>query len=98
MKLLQILSEIEFKTYEAMVKVVYKDDSTTKIGELLRALPGVTTVTLASDLGKGRQVYKIKVISQKSPQEAFGALKTNALSKYSTIVGVKVADKTIEKK
>jgi len=97
MKLLQILSEIEYKTYEAMVKVVYKDDSTTKIGELLRALPGVTTVTLASDLGKGRQVYKIKVISQKSPQEAFEAFKTNAMNRYSSIVGVEVAGKTIEK-
>jgi len=98
MKLLQLLTEIEFKTHEAMVKVVYKDDSTTKIAELIRALPGVTTVTLASDLGKGRQVLKVKLISQKSAPEAFNALKKNSLSKYSTIVGVKVADKTIETK
>ena len=98
MKLLQLLTEIEFKTYEAMVKVVYKDDSTTKIAELMRALPGVTTVTLASDLGNGRQVLKVKLISQKSAPEAFNSLKNNALSKYSTIVGVKVADKTIEEK
>ena len=97
MKLLQIISEIEYKTYEAMVKFVYKDDSTAKIGELVRALPGVTTVTLTTDLGKGRQVFKVKLISQKSGQEAFDALKNNAMSKYSTIVGVKVADKTIEK-
>jgi len=97
MKLLQLLSEIEFKTYEAMVKFVYKDDSTAKIGELVRALPGVTTVTLTTDLGKGRQVFKVKLISQKSGQEAFDALKNNAMSKYSTIVGVKVADKTIAK-
>jgi|TARA_R100000081_G_scaffold67057_1_gene34724 hypothetical protein len=97
MKLLQIISEIEFKTYEAMVKFVYKDDSTSKIGELVRALPGVTTVTLTTDLGKGRQVFKVKLISQKSGQEAFAALKTNAMSKYSSIVGVEVAGKTIEK-
>ena len=97
MKLLQILSEIEFKTYEGMAKIVYKDDNTAKIGELVRALPGVTTVTLTTDLGKGRQVFKVKLISQKSGQEAFDALKNNAMSKYSTIVGVKVADKTIEK-
>ena len=97
MKLLQILSEIEFKTYEAMVKFVYKDDNTSKIGELVRALPGVTTVTLTTDLGKGRQVFKVKLISQKSGPEAFAALKNNAMSKYSTIVGVKIADKTIEK-
>jgi len=97
MKLLQIISEIEYKTYEAMVKFVYKDDSTAKIGELVRALPGVTTVTLTTDLGKGRQVFKVKLISQKSGQEAFAALKTNAMSKYSTVVGVEVAGKTIEK-
>tara|TARA_R100000951_G_scaffold111650_1_gene110939 strand:- start:244 stop:540 length:297 start_codon:yes stop_codon:yes gene_type:complete len=97
MKLLQILSEIEYKTYEAMVKFVYKDDNTAKIGELVRALPGVTTVTLTTDLGKGRQVFKVKLISQKSGQEAFAALKTNAMSKYSTVVGVEVAGKTIEK-
>jgi hypothetical protein len=97
MKLLQIISEIEYKTYEAMVKFVYKDDNTAKIGELVRALPGVTTVTLTTDLGKGRQVFKVKLISQKSGQEAFAALKTNAMSKYSTVVGVEVADKTIEK-
>ena len=97
MKLLQIISEIEFKTYEAMVKFVYKDDSTSKIGELVRALPGVTTVTLTTDLGKGRQVFKVKLISQKCGQEAFAALKTNAMSKYSSIVGVEVAGKTIEK-
>ena len=97
MKLLQIISEIEYKTYEAMVKFVYKDDSTAKIGELVRALPGVTTVTLTTDLGKGRQVFKVKLISQKSGQEAFSALKTNAMSRYSSIVGVEVAGKTIEK-
>lgn len=97
MKLLQLLTEIEFKTYEAMVKVVYKD-STTKLAELLRALPGVTTVTLASDLGKGRQVLKVKLISQKSAIEAFNSFKNNAMSKYSTVVGVKVAGKTIEEK
>ena len=97
MKLLQIISEIEYKTYEAMVKFVYKDDNTAKVGELVRALPGVTTVTLTTDLGKGRQVFKVKLISQKSGQEAFDALKNNAMSKYSTVVGVEVADKTIEK-
>ena len=97
MKLLQIISEIEYKTYEAMVKFVYKDDNTAKVGELIRALPGVTTVTLTTDLGKGRQVFKVKLISQKSGQEAFDALKNNAMSKYSTVVGVEIADKTIEK-
>mgnify|MGYP003114809793 FL=1 len=42
-------------------------------------------------------MFKVKLISQKSGQEAFAALKTNAMSKYSSIVGVEVAGKTIEK-
>jgi len=54
MKLASIISEIQFFTYEGMVKVVFADEGANKIAELIRALPGVTTVTLAGDEGKGR--------------------------------------------
>ena len=98
MKLANIISEIEFFTYEAMVQVVYKDIAPTKLAELIRALPGVTTVTLATDMGEGREVLKVKLISQKSGQEAFQALKNNAIKKYPPIKVVKVGDNTIERK
>lgn len=98
MKLVNIISEIEFFTYEAMVQVVYKDIAPTKLAELIRALPGVTTVTLATDMGEGREVLKVKLISQKSGQEAFQALKNNAIKKYPPIKMVKVGDNTIERK
>lgn len=98
MKLANIISEIEFFTYEAMVQVVYKDIAPTKLAELIRALPGVTTVTLATDMGEGREVLKVKLISQKSGQEAFQALKNNAIKKYPPIKMVKVGDNTIERK
>lgn len=98
MKLANIISEIEFYTYEGMVQVVYDGLSTTKVAELLRALPGVTTVTIAADLGKGRENLKVKLISQKSGIDAFAAFKSNALTKYPPIKVVKIANNTIEKK
>ena len=98
MKLANIISEIEFFTYEGMIQVVYDGENTSKVAELIRALPGVTTVTLAGDMGKGRENLKVKLISQKSGTEAFNALKNNALSKYPPIKVVKIGDNTIEKK
>ena len=53
MKLLDILREqIDFKTYEGMVQVIYDgSENINNLAELLRALPGVTTVTTASGDG-----------------------------------------------
>lgn len=98
MKLANIISEIEFFTYEGMVQIVYQDISSVKMAELIRALPGVTTVTLATDMGEGKEVIKVKLISQKSGKEAFEALKNNAIKKYPPIKMVKVGENTIEKK
>lgn len=98
MKLANIISEIEFFTYEGMVQIVYQDISSVKMAELIRALPGVTTVTLATDMGEGKEVIKVKLISQKSGKQAFQALKDNAIKKYPPIKMVKVGENTIEKK
>ena len=99
MKLMQLLSEVEFHTYTAMVQVIYDDqEGSSKIAELIRALPGVTTVTLAADEGDNRETLKVKLITQKSGLEAFQALKQNALTKYKEIRVVNIGEKTIEKK
>ena len=98
MKLGNIISEIEFFTYEGMVQVVYKDIASTKVAELIRALPGVTTVTLASDMGEGRETLKVKLISQKSAEEAFEAMKNNAIKKYPPIKMITIGKNTIERK
>lgn len=98
MKLIDIISEVSFFTYEGMIQVVYKDITSSKVAELIRALPGVTTVTLATDMGEGRETLKVKLISQRSGQEAFEKLKQNAISKYPPIKMVKVGQNTIEKK
>ena len=100
MKLLDIVKEeINYSTYEGMVQVIF--DGSEKVGnlaELLRALPGVTTVTLASGDGEYRETFKVKLISQKEATEAFNAFKTNAMNKYSFIKDIEIAENTIEDK
>lgn len=99
MKLSDIISEVQFNTYEGMVQVIYDENTnSTEIAALMRALPGVTTVTLASDEGKNRETLKIKLITQKDGETAFQALKQNAITKYPPIKVVNIAKNTIEKK
>lgn len=101
MKLSQIISEITFNTYVGMVQVIYNKEelSASKVAELIRALPGITTVTLAGSNEERSQItLKVKLISQKDGPTAFKALKSNALSKYTPIKVVNIGDNTIEKK
>lgn len=99
MKLSDIISEVQFSTYEGMVQVIYDENTnSTEIAALMRALPGVTTVTLASDEGKNRETLKIKLITQKDGMAAFQALKKNAITKYPPIKVINIGQNTIEKK
>ena len=99
MKLSDIISEVQFNTYEGMVQVIYDENTnSTEIAALMRALPGVTTVTLASDEGKNRETLKIKLITQKDGMTAFQALKQNAIAKYPPIKVINIGQNTIEKK
>lgn len=100
MKLFDIIAELTFFTYSGMVQVIYdKETSATEISELFRALPGVTTVTIAGQDASERKItMKIKLISQKPGTEAFEAMKANALSKYQRVSTVIIANNTIEKK
>jgi hypothetical protein len=99
MKLSDIILEIEYRSYEAMVKVTYGEEGSTGYDDALRALPGVTTVTIASqDSDSSIATYKVKIISQKDSIEAFKAFKDNATTKYSNIVSIEVGEETIEEK
>ena len=99
MKLIQLLLEIEFRTYEAMVQIRFKEEVDGGYDDAIRALPGVTTCTVASkDKESKKATYKIKIISQKESIEAFEAFKNNAISKYSEIIAVEVGKETIEEK
>ena len=99
MRLSDIILEIEYRTYEAMVQITYAEDGPAGYDDAIRALPGVTTCTVASeDSDSNRATYKVKIISQKEPMEAFESLKSNAKAKYSDIVNVDVGEQTIEEK
>lgn len=100
MKLSQILLEIEFNTYEAQIRVQYSEDiNSADLADIIRALPGVITVTNAGDIGEQVASFKVKLISQKTGEEAFSSLKDNAVDKYSSvIVNIEVGNETIEEK
>lgn len=99
MKLITIIEQILFNTYEGMVRVMFKEGESENLAELLRALPGVTTVTNAgSSAEMGAMTFKVKLISQKQASEAFNSFKTNATSKYPNIIKIEIAEETIEEK
>lgn len=99
MKLLRILEQINFNTYEGMVRILYKEGESEDLAELLRALPGVTTVTNAGSAAEmSMMTFKIKLITQKSGEEAFSSFKNNAESKYPNIIKIELAKETIIEK
>jgi hypothetical protein len=98
MKLLEILAEVQYNTYEGMIQVMYEEGSDkTQIVDLIRALPGITTVTVADSTIENVETLKIKLITQKSALEAFESLKNTAMTKYPNVKNVKIGEKTIEK-
>ena len=96
MKLLQIIEQIVFNTFEGMVRIVYEEGESENLAELLRALPGVTTVTNAGSSAEMQTMtFKVKLITQKTGEEAFEAFQTNAMKKYSGITNIEIANETI---
>ena len=95
---MQILSEVQYTTYEGMIQVMYEDGSDkSQIVDLIRALPGITTVTVADSTMENVETLKIKLITQKSAMEAFESLKNTAMTKYPNVKLVKIGKQTIEK-
>lgn len=99
LSLTQILSEIRFNTYRAMVRVSYKEDENVQtVAELIRATSGVTTVTTAGhDLRNSTATFSIKLVSKKSGPEAFKALKHRVLTKVPIVHRFEVGLKTLTK-
>ena len=98
MKLMNILAEVEYTTYEGMIQVMYEEGSDkSQIVYLIRALPGITTVTVADSTMENVETLKIKLITQKSAMEAFESLKNAAMTKYPNVKHVKIGEQTIEK-
>lgn len=93
-----ILDEAVYTPYRTMVQVVSNNTSPSVLADLIRALPGVTTCTIAgSDDAAKRYTFKVKIITQKPPSEALEALKKNAMSKYTEINAFKVAANSVER-
>jgi len=93
-----ILKEATYTPYRAMVQVISKDASPSVLADLIRALPGVTTCTIAgSDDAANKYTFKVKIITQKPASEAFSSLKSNAMSRYVEINAFTVATNSVER-
>ncbi len=100
MKIIDIISEIQFSVYQAMVRVGHTEDVTVQdIGEMLRAMPGVLTVGQVSHNGDNNTaIMKVKLLTTKPASEAFASFKNTSLQRIPEVKRVEIADKTIEKK
>lgn len=100
MKLLKLLSEIQFSIYQAMVRVGHTEDVTVQdIGEMLRAIPGVLTVGQVShNSDNNTAIMKVKLLTTKTASEAFASFKSTSVQRIPEVKKIEVAEKTIEKK
>jgi len=100
MKLINIISEIQFSMFQSIVRITHsKDINVQDVAELIRALPGVVTVTqLSHDSDKHTANMKIKILTTKDAITGFSALKSNAIKRIPEVKKLEVANKTIEKK
>ena len=100
MKIIDIISEIQFSVYQAMVRIGHTEDVTVQdVGEMLRAMPGVLTVGQVSHNGDNNTaIMKVKLLTTKPASEACAAVKSTSIQRIPEVKKVEVADKTIEKK
>lgn len=100
MKILKLISEIQFSVYQAMVRIGHSEDVTVQdIGEMLRAMPGVLTVGQVSHNGDNNTaIMKVKLLTTKPPSEAFNSFKNTSIQRIPEVKKIEIADKTIEKK
>ena len=100
MKILSLISEIQFSIYQAMVRVGHTEDVTVQdIGEMLRAIPGVLTVGQVShNSDNNTAIMKVKLLTTKTASEAFASFKSTSVQRIPEVKKIEVAEKTIEKK
>ena len=93
-----LLNEVEFKRYQAMIRVTYRPDATVNdISDLLRAVPGVLTIVQVDhDYQKRYAILKAKLLSTKSPEEAYENFKSTSVEKIPEVLKIEVAKNTIE--
>jgi hypothetical protein len=100
MKIFDLLSEIQFSIYQAMVRIGHSEDVTVQdVGEMLRAMPGVLTIGQVShNADNNTAVIKVKIIKTKPASEAFNSFKNTSIQRIPEVKKVEIAEKTIEKK
>ena len=100
MKIFDLISEIQFSIYQAMVRVGHSEDITVQdVGEMLRAIPGVLTVGQVShNSDNNTAIMKIKILTTKTASEAFASFKSTSVQRIPEVKKIEVAEKTIEKK
>ena len=100
MKLTDIILEANFSMYQAIIRVTHsKDERVQDVGELLRGLPGVLTIAQVNhDSDAGTATMKAKLITTKTPKEAYEAFRANAVRRLPVVHKVEVAYNTVEKK
>lgn len=100
MKLANIILESNFSIYQGIIRVTHaKEEKVQDVSELLRGLPGVLTIVQVNhDNDAGTATMKAKLITTKTPKEAFEAFKANAVNRLPIIRKVEVAYNTVEKK
>lgn len=100
MKILNLISELQFSVYQAMVRIGHSEDVTVQdIGEMLRAMPGVLTVNQVSHNGDNNTaIMKVKLLTTKPPGEAYNSFKNTSIQRIPEVKKIEVAEKTIEKK
>ena len=93
MKILKLLSELQFSVYQAMVRIGHSEDVTVQdIGEMLRAMPGVLTVNQVSHNGDNNTaIMKVKLLTTKPASEAYNSFKNTSIQRIPEV-------KKIEKK
>jgi hypothetical protein len=87
MKILNLLSELQFSIYQAMVRVNHTEDVTVQdIGEMLRAMPGVLTIGQVSHNGDNNTaVLKVKLLTTKPASEAFASFKSTSVQRIPEV-------------
>ena len=100
MKILKLISEIQFSIYQAMVRIGHTEDVTVQdVGEMLRAMPGVLTVGQVSHNGDNNTaIMKVKLLTTKPASEAFASFKNTSIQRIPEVKRIEIAEKTIEKK
>jgi len=87
MKIFDLISEIQFSIYQAMVRVGHSEDITVQdVGEMLRAIPGVLTVGQVShNSDNNTAIMKVKILTTKPASEAFTSFKNTSVQRIPEV-------------